>query len=182
MLYEVDMKKFVRMAVLPILLACVALVAQAQSGWKEYVYAEDGFAVSTPAQPTFESTPAETGLGSVDAHNYTVDLGNDNKVGISTTDLKMGQGLDPKLMLEAVKLGLAQSLQGKVVSEKEVSLGGATGVEIELVTDANRMRIRYFFIDGKLFALMSTAPLAKSIAPETARIFDSFRLVGGKSK
>ncbi len=176
------MKKYFLAALLSALLACVALVAQVQSGWKEYVYAEDGFAVSAPAQPTFESTPAETGLGSVDAHNYAVDLGNDNKVGISATDLKMGQGLDPKLILEAVKMGLAQSLQGKVVSEKEVSLGSASGVEIELVTDANRMRIRYFFIDGKLFALMSTSPLGKSIAPETARIFDSFRLVGGKGK
>ena len=176
------MKKHFLAAVLPVLLVCAALPAPAQGGWKEYVYAEDGFAVSAPAQPAFDSTPAETGLGSLDAHNYTVDLGNDTKVGINTTDLKMGQGLDSKLILEAVKMGLAQSLQGKIVSEKEVSLGAATGVEIELVTDANRMRIRYFFIDGKLFALMSTAPLAKSIAPETARIFDSFRLVGGKGK
>jgi hypothetical protein len=42
------------------------------------------------------------------------------------------------------------------------------------------LRFRYFFIDGKLFALMSTAPLAKPFAPETTRMFDSFRLVAGK--
>ena len=79
-------------------------------------------------------------------------------------------------------MGLAESLQGKIVSEKEVSLGSNSGIEVEVVTDTNRVRIRYFFIDGKLFALMATAPLAKSIAPETARIFDSFRLVAGKGK
>jgi len=71
---------------------------QVQSGWKEYVYAEDGFAVSAPAQPTFESTPAETGLGSVDAHNYAVTWEMTTKWA-SQPRLKWIQVLDPYLEL-----------------------------------------------------------------------------------
>ena len=182
MLSEVDMKKFVRMAVLSALFACVALVAQAQSGWKEYVYAEDGFAISAPMQPTFQTESKDTPIGSVDAHNYTIDLGNGIAIGINATDFKIGQAVDAKLILAATKAGLAESLQGKIVSEKEISLGSEPGLELEVVTDTNHMRFRYFFINGKLFALMSTAPLAKPFAPETTRMFDSFRLVAGHGK
>ena len=176
------MKKCFQAALLPALLACVALAAQAQGGWKEYVYAEDGFAISAPSQPVLQSESKDTPIGSVDAHNYTLDMGNDTAVGVNATDFKIGQSLDAKLVLEATKAGLAESLQGKIVSEKEISLGSAPGIELELVTEANHMRFRYFFIGGKLFALMSMAPLARPFAPETSRIFDSFRLVAGTGK
>jgi hypothetical protein len=133
-------------------------------------------------QPTLQTESKETPVGSVDAHNYTVDLGNNTAVGVNATDFKIGQGLDARLILAATKAGLAESLQGKIVSEKEISLGSEPGLELELVTDTNHLRFRYFFIDGKLFALMSTAPLARPFAPETTRMFDSFRLVAGKGK
>ena len=176
------MKKYFQAAVLPALLACVALAAPVQSGWKEYVYAEDGFAISAPAQPSLQTEATATPVGPLDAHNYTVDLGNGSTVGVNATDFKMGQGIDAKLMLGGIKEGLAASMQGKIVSEKEISLGPNPGVEFEMVAEASHMRIRCFFIDGKLFVLMSMAPLAKPIAPETGRIFDSFRLVAGRGK
>lgn len=180
--FEVDMKKYFQAALLPALLACVALAAPVQGGWKEYVYADDGFAISSPMPPTLDAQATETPLGSMDAHNFTVDLGNDTSVGVNATDLKMGQGIDAKLVLGGIKAGLVQSLQGKIVSEKEISLGSNPGVEFELVAETNHMRIRCFFIEGRLFALISTAPLAKPIAPETTRMFDSFRLVAGRGK
>ena len=176
------MKKYLWLAMLSVLLVCSALAVAVQSGWKEYVYAEDGFAISAPMQPTLQTESKDTPIGSVDAHNYTVDLGNETAVGVNATDFKMGQGIDAKLVLAATKAGLAESLQAKIVSEKEISLGSEPGLELELVTDSTHLRFRYFFIDGKLFALMSTAPLAKPFAPETTRMFDSFRLVAGKSK
>jgi hypothetical protein len=176
------MKKYFWAALLPALVACVALAAPVQSDWKEYVYAEDGFAISAPVQPTLQTETKDTPIGSVDAHNYTVDLGENTAVGVNATDFKIGQGLDAKLILNATKAGLADSLQGKIVSEKEISLGGAPGLELELVTETNHIRFRYFFIEGKLFALMSTAPLVKPFAPETTRMFDSFRLVAGRGK
>jgi hypothetical protein len=101
---------------------------------------------------------------------------------VNATDFKIGQAVDARLILSATKAGLAASLQGKIVSEKEISLGSSPGLELELVTDDSHMRFRYFFIDGKLFALMSTAPLAKPFAPETTRMFDSFRLVAGRGR
>jgi hypothetical protein len=176
------MKKYLWIATLLALLTCSALAVPVQSGWKEYVYAEDGFAISAPIQPTVQTESKDTPVGPVDAHNYVVDLGNDIAIGVNATDFKMGQGIDAKLVLAATKAGLAESLQAKIISEKEISLGSEPGLELELSTDSNHMRFRYFFIEGKLFALMSTAPLAKPFAPETTRMFDSFRLVGGKRK
>ena len=99
------MKKCFQTALLSALLACVALTAQAQGGWKEYVYAEDGFAISAPFQPVLQSESKDTPIGSVDAHNYTLDLGNDTAVGVNATDFKIGQSLDAKLVLEATKAG-----------------------------------------------------------------------------
>jgi len=71
-------------ALLSALLACVALVAQVQSGWKEYVYAEDGFAVSAPRNPRLSPHPRKPDWDRWMRTNYAVDLGNDNKVGIFT--------------------------------------------------------------------------------------------------
>jgi hypothetical protein len=176
------MKKYFPSAMLLTLLACAVLAASAQRDWKEYVYAGDGFAISAPLQPAFAKETKDTGIGPVEAHNYTMDLGNETSVGINVTDFKIGQGIDAKLILEATKAGIAGSLNGKIVSEKEVSLGSAPGIQFDLETDANHMRFRYFFIEGKLFALISAAPRAKSFAPETDRIFNSFRLVTAGNK
>ncbi len=171
------MKKYFPAAMLLVFLTCAALAASAQRDWKEYVYASDGFAISAPFQPTLQKEVKETPLGQVETHNYTMDMGNDTGVAVNATDFKLVQGVDAKLILEVTKAGIAESLHGRIVSEKEVSLGAAPGTQFDLETDANHMRLRYFFIEGKLFALVSMAPRAKPLAPETDRIFDSFRLV-----
>ena len=48
-----------------------AIVAFCQAGeWKEYVYAEDGFAISSPVEPRIEKRTMKLIGGEVEAHFY----------------------------------------------------------------------------------------------------------------
>jgi hypothetical protein len=173
----VNVKKCIALGVL----ICAALAVSAQNAqsneWKEHIYSDEGFAITTPSEPVLQKETKETPVGAVEAHNYVVDLGNDCGVAINATDFKIAQGIDTKMVLEASKNGTAESMNGKITSEKEIMLGKNPGIQFELETESNHMLARYFFISGKLFALISIAPRSTPISPKTDRIFDSFRLV-----
>jgi hypothetical protein len=172
------MKRCFPKNLLVLLASCALAMAIQGQAWKEYVYAEDGFAITTPSEPAVQKDTRDTPMGPVESHNYVLDLGNDTGLAIDATDLKVGDAVDVKLVLEASKTGTVESLHGKILSEKEITLGPNPGIQFEMETDSQHLRMQYFFVKGKLFALVSMAPNGKPLSPETDRIFASFRLVG----
>jgi hypothetical protein len=172
-------KKALLVMTLCFLASCglLAVPALQQIEWREYSYPDDGFAVSAPGKPVLQTQNTDTAVGMVEAHNYIVDLGNDSGLAINATNMKQAEGIDVRMVLEAAKKGIAEQTNGKITSEKDVSLNGNLGLEFELQNDAYHIRARYFFFKGRLLALLAMAPGKRPIPSEADRFFNSLRML-----
>ena len=146
------------------------------SEWKEYTYAADNFAVTAPAKPESQNQAIDTAVGQVQAHNYFINLGDNAGVLISVTDFGKDKAISPRQALQGAKNGSLKSINGKLISEKEISLQNYAGLEFEMEAAAYRAWARYYIVEGKLVAMMSVAPQGKPFASETGRLFESLRL------
>ncbi|SRR6266481_191844 len=146
------------------------------SEWKEYTYAADSFAVTAPAKPESQNQSVDTAVGQVQAHNYFITLGDNTGVLISVTDFGKDKAISPRQVLQGAKNGSLKSINGKLISEKEISLQNYTGLEFEMEAAAYRAWACYYIVEGKLVAVMSVAPLGKPFASQTGRLFESLRL------
>ena len=160
-----------------LLLVFAGLVAFGQnSDWKEYTYAADSFAVTAPAKPESQNQSVDTAVGQMQAHNYLISLSDNTGVVISVTDFGKDKTISPRQALQGAKDGSLKSINGKLISEKEISLQNFTGLEFELETAAYHARARMYIVETKLVAMMSVAPLGKPFASQTGRLFESLRL------
>jgi hypothetical protein len=161
-------------------LVLVFVTAAALAGsheWKEYVYADDLFAISTPFPPTAEERTVKTKFGLVVARYYSVSLGGDSGLMLTASEQHPDDHRTPPQMFSEAKQRSLAGIGAKPVSEVPVSLEGNAGVQVEFESLKYRGRIRYFVVGRRFYQLMSVAPTGKEVAPETDRFFDSFRLI-----
>ena len=149
--------------------------------WKEYSYASDGFAVSAPAEPVLNKQSQSAPAGNVEVHNYTIELGNNSGVMISSTQFPSAQG-DPKAFLQGVKNSAAGAMNGKITSEKEITLDGNPGVQFEVDSQNFHVRSRMYVVKDRLLTLVAVAPNDSKIPPTADRVFDSFKLKEAPAK
>jgi hypothetical protein len=162
---------------LSLISALSALPLLQQNEWKQYSYAEDGFSISAPVKPVFSTQNKETPAGTVELHNYAVELGANSGVLISSTDFHQTKDVPANVLLQGAKNGAVQALNAKITSEKEITLAGNSGLEFAAQNDTFHMRSRMYMVKGRLLTLLAIAPISTPIPAESGRIFDSFRLV-----
>jgi hypothetical protein len=145
--------------------------------WKEYEYANDGFALSAPSEPLLEKKPVDTAVGHVEAHLYKIRLSGDTGIMVNVSDYGNRTKLSPEV-LQKMKDAAATLVKGKIVSEKTISLDNNPGIEFELMgSEGYHSRSRYYIIGNKLIALASFAGEGKPLPPDTTRMLDSLRLL-----
>jgi hypothetical protein len=159
-----------------VLSVCVASVSAQSGDWKEYVYSDDGFAVSFPSEPTLQKSmiPLKTG-GEAEMHSYAVDAGD--------YALLAMVGYYPSgsvISLTGARDGMVSAVKGRIVSERSLALGNYPGLQVEIEMDATkgRARARLYAVGEKLYQLISVAENDKPISPDTTRFFASFHLLG----
>lgn len=161
-----------------VLSACVASVSAQSSDWKEYVYPDDGFAMSSPSEPklTKSMVPLKIG-GEAEMHQYVVDPG----VGYAfVADVAYAPSGDV-YSLTAARDGMVSAVKGQIVSEMPISLGNYPGLQVEIEVNAQHAhaRARLYVVGKRLYELISVAEGDRPISPDTTRFFESFRLLGG---
>jgi hypothetical protein len=145
--------------------------------WKEYGYANDGFALSAPSQPVLEKKPVDTAVGQVQEHLYKIRLGDDTGIMLNVIDYGNRSKLSPEV-LQKLKDSAITTVKGKILSEKNISLDNNPGIEFELMgSEGYHSRSRYYIIGNKLIALASYAGEGKPLPPDTTRMLDSLRLL-----
>jgi|GEM_PF-2737846 hypothetical protein len=158
-----------------VLLICASAVS-CRREWKEYVYAKDGLTISFPAIPTFDKQVVKTVLGPIKSHTYSIDLGGGLGFAVTVTDFGYGDPL-PRQSLQDAKNGSLKETKAKLVSEKEISLDGTPGLEIEIETQTSHAQARYYLLKRKLVTLISSAPAGKAFSTDTQRFFGSLKLL-----
>jgi hypothetical protein len=170
------MRKHLPRSVVVLVFCAVAAFGQ-QSDWKDYAYPEDGFAISAPVKPTLQKELVDTDAGKVEMHVYYVDLGEMSGFSISVYDFSKFGALPVKDLLQGVKNGDVAGVKGTIVSEKEISLDGAPGIEYEIKEPDGHSRVRCYYVRGKIIVTMSIANTALPFHSATTRLFDSLRFL-----
>ena len=150
-----------------------AVAADAQSaaqGWKEYVFREDGFAITLPGEPK-----PHPDASAPDMTVYSASLA----PGLGLTLRVSHQNRDCSETLTQLRDG---GLQGKSgidpASVKEVSLGSHPGIEYYYKLSTDRVsRDRFYCVNGWFYAFSSSSPTAHPSFEAADRVMRSFRLL-----
>lgn len=148
-----------------------------QSGWKEYSYANDGFAVSAPAEPAFAKQDKPTAAGNVETHNYTIELGNNSGVMISSAQFQGQTTESSKMLLQRARDGALNAVNGKLVSEQEITLQGFPGLEFQFANDAFHARVRMYLLKTRLVTSMAIAPKGSDLPANADKVLSSLKLL-----
>jgi len=157
---------------------CV-VVAFCQAGdWKEYVYAEDGFAISSSVEPRVEKRTMKPIGGEVEAHFYYFSSSG-LIMALMYAPLLPNDKRAPEEALKGAKKSLDMS-GATVLSEKAISLGQYPGTELEVEDSQYRQRGRFYAVERKVYTLVASWPKDKPLPAEAQRWYDSFRLVSAR--
>lgn len=159
-----------------VLAFCTVAFGQKPS-WKSYEYPEDGFAVLAPFQPKLEKDFVETDAGKMELHTYSIDAGLLWNLGVSVNDISKFGDLPVRELLQAAKNGSVTEVKGKLISEKEITLNGAPGIEYEISSSTQHSLTHCYYVNGKTIALISAAKLEFPFLSDTDRFFSSLRFI-----
>ncbi len=148
------------------------------SEWKEYVYAEDGFAISSPAKPQIQKRTMKPAAGEVEVHFYLIPLQN-SKMVVMYAPLHPNDKRTPEQALNDAKKGIGLS-GATLISEKTISIGKYPGIELESEDAQYRERGRFYAVDRRMYTLAVSWPKDKPFPAEAQGWYDSFRVVNRK--
>jgi len=150
--------------------------AFAQEGdWKDYSYSDDGFSLSVPAQAVAKRDTSQAKDGT-EIHNYYYTVTADAGYMATVTDFHR-KDLNPTTVLQRIKSSTVNTAKGRLISQKPVTLGKAHGVQFEFASREYHGRVRYYFLDGKLFGVMCLVPPGQPLLPGTNRFLGSLHLL-----
>ena len=148
----------------------LAVGEQKPAAWKEYVFSEDGFAITLPDKPTShrESDLPETTV-------YSVSVGPNAKLSLHVPHQKM----DCAATMSQLKGGALAGQSGiDSSSVKTVALGKNTGLEYEWKLSPDRQAYsRHYCVNGRLYSFSVGWPSGHSRPAAVVRILKSFRLL-----
>ena len=173
------MRRRVLLWLLTVLGAAVAFAQDqiTKPEWKEYSYADDGFAITAPVTPTLAKVQQPTASGNIEMRQYSVDLTKDSGVLMSVSDFPNGSNLTSKQALEDAVNGSIQATKATKTYEKEIELQQVPGIQYEADTAAFHMTGRYYWKDSRLFSMLAVSPLGAPVPAEALRVMDSLKLM-----
>lgn len=169
-----------RLLAVLIVFGAAAVFAQEQAAkpeWKEYSYADEGFAMKAPAQPTLAKQQQPTAAGNIEMRQYSVDLANDSGVLMSVSDFPTANYAAPKQALETAVTGSIQATKANKTSQKDIELQQVPGIEFEADTAAYHMLGRYYWKDNRLFSMLSVSGLGAPVPAPALRVLDSLKFM-----
>ncbi len=141
-----------------------------QTGWEEFAPEGAGFSILLPTKPV----EAITEKTNYTLHSFTSVAGRGTYVA-SYTDYKQIK-LEPAAFLIANRDRFNKSMQATLVSNREITLNGHTGIEFTSVNSAANIRSQLFLVENRLFQTVTM--IFKDVDQTTYvnRFFDSFKL------
>jgi hypothetical protein len=145
---------------------------QQQIQWREYVYPQDGFAITLPSTPKPHYDDGDRHI-----NVYTVSMG---KTVVSLRAISRLMDCEEGLANQWDKADSNKDPREPVVrgSLKQVSLAGMKGLEYETeLGSGERSLHRFHCADEHKFYIFNVGYAGKQRPPEVARIINSFHLV-----
>jgi hypothetical protein len=162
---------------LVLIFSCNALLVgqNTTSSWKEYVYPNDGFAVTLPSSPT-----PHKDLQLPNMTVYTVRFSNEAGMSLRISDEKRQCATTIASLKEGALRG--SHAAEKVDSLREFSKNGYPGIDIESAVSSRIKRYERYCVNGKFYIFVATWPLGDGRPTGMTRVVDSFRLLNPPEK
>jgi hypothetical protein len=161
----------------------LSAAAAAQGGpWKDYVYSDDAFAISSPVVPTVEKQKVRLTGSSAEARVYTMPVGESGAFMVFVVTRDASDQRSDQQVLDEARVGALRAAHAIVLVQSNITLGRYRGSQIDLQASEaegkKRMRDRFFVVGRTLYQLMAIAPAGQPLPVGTGQWLDSFRLVG----
>jgi len=161
------------------LVVTLGLAVTALAGSMELKPAGGGFAVTMPGKAQYQKQTSGVPGGSVDIHTYLVtDNGLIYLVGYGEYPEQAVRGKTAKQVLEGDRDGFVKATDGKILKQKDISLGGNTGIEFDVATAKGaEMRVQEFLVGRRVYQVVFGGQKGSLAKAEGANFFKSFRFV-----
>jgi hypothetical protein len=164
------MKKLI-FSLLVLVTLCINTPAQEDpSGWVTLAPEGAGFSVLFPGKAV-ESVEKKT---SFTLHTFNVTVGRATYIA-SYSDYLPGK-LDPATALTTNRDKFNKSLQAKLVSSREITINGHTGIEFTSETPAADVKSQLFLIGTRMYQMVTFVFRDVDETRNVNRFFDSFKL------
>ena len=152
-----------------LLLVSVAGSQDKPSRWVTFAPEEAGFSVLFPGKPveTIDKKPSFT------LHSFKLTLGRATFIA-SYTDYEPGK-LDPQTALTANRDKFNKRLQATLVSSREITVDGHTGLEFTSETPAANLKSQLFLIGNRMFQIVTFVFRDVDETRNVDRFFESFK-------
>jgi hypothetical protein len=163
------------------LLATASVLAAPEPAWKEFTSRDGGFSVRMPKTPTEQTKSLKSPFGPVDVTMFQAISPKDGllyQVAYNDFPAFLVQLADADDVLKAIPGGVAQGVNGKVLSNDKVKLGDHPGreFEIEVFGGQGVVHGRAYLVKDRLYQVMVIAPKDAADSPDINRFLDSFKL------
>ena len=171
------MKKLVALVFpIAVVLACSSLTQK----WE--TVSEDGITVEMPGKPTKQSQDIPTGTGKATGQMLTLDKGSEAYI-LAYHDFPQeiaNAPIDPKRLLKGASDGAVTNVDGKVVSQRDITNGSYPGTEIvgSGSKDGKEIEftIRLYWAKPRLVQTLYLAEKGKSNQKNATKFLDSLKI------
>ena len=149
--------------------------------WKKFVSREGAFAVLMPGTPVAKKEAAQTPLGPLVAHLFSLEVEIGSNFTVSFSDVPQGllglEGVDDLLLTQARDAAVAK-LEGKLLKDERGSLNKRfPGREFHIeVPNAGIVRMRIYLVQNRVFQIVAAGPKEFATGKDADRFFNSFTL------
>ncbi len=164
-----------------LLFVLTLLAACAGESWKEFNSAEGAFSFLMPKNPSRETQTLNTPLGPIEIHFFSAELADAAYVvGYSDYPAAFVAQSNPVIVLNGARDVAVANVQGKLVSERVIFIGGYPGRELRIeISDGEIIAVsRIFMVKNRLYQVMALMPAEQFSADEITTYLDSFTLNG----
>jgi hypothetical protein len=159
-----------------VVLACSSLTQK----WETVT--EDGITVEMPGKPTKQAQNIPSATGTANGQMFTLDKGAEAYI-LAYHDFGAAMSsvnIDPKVLLSKASDGAVQTIDGKVVSQRDITNGSYPGTEI--VGSGSKdgkdieFTIRLYWAKPRLVQTLYLAEKGKTVQKNATKFLDSLKI------
>ena len=151
------------------------------ANWREFIPEEGRFSILVPRTPRETTETTKTELGTLDEHTFTVIHGDIAYIVNYGEYPQSFINADHYAMLDSLRDGAVESVGGRLLSERAISINGYPGREIKVKISSSSetaiMQVRIYIVRNRLYYVYTMAPETRASSPTIKKFLDSFKLL-----
>lgn len=158
-------------------------VQLAQSIWKKFTSTDGRFTILMPGNPKRERQTQNTKIGPINIQSFAVERKQEGVAYIvAYADLpnSIAQRANAQKVLDGSREGALRVAQGKLLNQRNISLSGYPGREIEFVNPKGLItKNRVYLVNGRLYQIVvvTKQETQKYLSGSIAGFLNSFSLI-----